>query len=88
MDLLLLLTALLSALTGAAVQSRGGEAVTHQVAANAVVTSARIAVAPVRAAARVLPVADTPRDLRRIASPLRLFSLASATPLYATRLRE
>jgi hypothetical protein len=86
MELLLLLTALLSALTGAAVQSRGGEAATHQVAA--VAAAPRAAAAQVRAVARALPFANHPPDLRRIASPLRLFSLASATPLYATRLRE
>jgi hypothetical protein len=88
MELLLLLTALLSALTGAAVQSRGGEAMTHQVAAGVVVAAPRLVAAQVRAPVRVLPVADTPVDSRRIASPLRLFSLTSATPLYATRLRE
>lgn len=86
MELLLLLTALLSALSGAAVQARAGDAQVHQVVAAAEAVAPRIAAARMPARPRVIVAPAF--DARRIASPLRLFSLAAAAPLYATRLRE
>lgn len=88
MELLLLLTALLSALSGAAVQARAGEARTHQVVAAAEQVVPRLVAVRVRAPARPLAIAPVVEDARRIASPVRLFSIAAAAPLYATRLRE
>lgn len=88
MELILLLTALLSALSGAAVQSRAGEAQVHQLVSGTAVAATRAPVRVARVASRpALPLASLP-DARRIASPLRLFSLAATVPLYASRLRE
>lgn len=88
MNLLLLLTALLSALSGAAVQARGGEVQVQQIAAASEFAAPVVAAVRVRAPARPLAVAFPVEDARRIVSPLRLFSLAATAPLYATRLRE
>ncbi|KQT33318.1 hypothetical protein ASG29_04440 [Sphingomonas sp. Leaf412] len=83
MNLLLLLSALLSALTGVGGSVRQPQ-VAQAVAQQARVSAPRVAVAPAARPVAALPVPA----VQTIAPVVRAFALAAIAPLYATRRRE
>lgn len=85
MELLLILSAMLSAVTGAFAGVRAPESLHRTeaaVAAMPAVPAAR------QAAPRALPVRPAPGPRAADVLPLPLFALAAAVPLYADRLIE
>jgi len=86
MELLLILAAMLSAVTGAFTGARGPEA---RVAEPQAAVSAAVAVAAVeQQAARALPVRPANSFLITDVPALRAFALVAAMPIYADRLIE
>ena len=86
MELLLILAAMLSAVTGAFTGARGPEA---RVAEPQAAVGAAVAVVAVeQQAARVLPVRPASIVLTTEVPALRVFALVAAMPIYADRLIE
>ena len=85
MNLLLFLSALLSALTGVVGGGRAAQAPQYEAVA---VTTAQVAVAPVRLSARPVMALPTLADAAGELWPATIAVVGLAVPLYAGRRRE